>query len=84
MKYSVEYMGSGKFRETLQVNGNTVFKTWQRKHGEISGLCSDDLEFSEQLKEVEDEDVLDYINDLFDSSMLVADVEDFIINTGVE
>ena len=84
MKYSVEYK-NGKFIETLEVNNNTVTKTWQRKNdGGISGLRSTDLEFSEQLEEVEEEDVLDYINDLFDNSMLVADVEDFVANTGVE
>jgi hypothetical protein len=84
MKYSVEYK-NGKFIETLEVNNNTVTKTWQRKNdGEISGLRSTDLEFSEQLEEIEEEDVLDYINDLFDNSMLVADVEDFVANTGVE
>lgn len=84
MKYSVEYK-NGKFIETLEVNNNTVIKTWQRKNdGEISGLRSTDLEFSEQLEEIEEEDVLDYIYDLFDNSMLVADIEDFVANTGVE
>ncbi len=84
MKYSVEYK-NGKFIETLEVDSHTVSKTWQREDkGEITGLCSHDNEFSEQLKELLDEDVLDYIYDLFDNSMLVADIEDFIANTGVE
>lgn len=84
MKYSVEYR-DGKFIETLEINGNTGIRTWKREKGsDISGLCSKELDFSEQFEPVEDEEVLEYINDLFDNSMLVADIEDFIINTGVE
>ncbi len=84
MKYSVEYR-NGKFIETLEVDSHTVSKTWQREDkGEITGLCSHDNEFSEQLEELLDEDILDYVNDLFDNNMLVADIEDFIANAGVE
>lgn len=84
MKYSVEYK-DGKFIETLEVDSHVVTKTWQREDkGEITGLSSYDNMFSEQLEELLDEDVLDHINDLFDNSMLVADIEDFIVNTGVE
>ena len=84
MKYSVEYK-DGKFIETLEVDNNIVTKTWQREDkGEITGLCSHDNEFSEHLEELLDEYVLDHINDLFDNSMLVSDVEDFIVNTGVK
>ena len=84
MKYSVEYR-NGKFIETLEVDNNIVTKTWQREDkGEITGLCSHDNDFSEQLEELLDEYVLDHIKDLFDNSMLVSDVEDFIVNTGVE
>ena len=84
MKYCVEFK-NGKFIEILEVDNHTVTKTWQREDkGEITALCSHDNEFSEQLEELLDEDVLDNINDLFDSSMLVADIEDFIVNTGVE
>ena len=84
MKYSVEYK-DGKFIETLEVDNNIVTKTWQREDkGEITVLCSHDNDFSEQLEELLDEYVLDHINDLFDNSMLVSDVEDFIVNTGVK
>ena len=84
MKYSVEYK-NGKFIETLEVDNNIVTKTWQRENkSEITVLCSHDNNFSEQLEELLDEDVLDHINDLFDNSMLVSDIEDFIANTGVE
>lgn len=84
MKYSVEYR-NGKFIETLEVDSHTVSKTWQREDkGEITGLCSHDNEFSEQLSEMLDEEQLEYVYDLFDNSMLVADIEDFIANVGVE
>lgn len=85
MKYSVEY-SNGKFVETLEVDGHTVLKTWQREDkGSITGLlCSHDKEFSEQLEELLDEEQLDYVNDLFDNSLLVSDIEDFVANTGVE
>lgn len=84
MKYSVEY-SDGKFVETLEVDGHTVSKTWQREDkGAITGLCSHEGDFSEQLAELLDEEQLDYVYDVFDSSMLVADIEDFIVNAGVE
>ena len=84
MKYSVEYKNC-KFIETLEVDGHTATKTWKREdRGEISGLCSKDKEFSEQLEELLDEDVLDAVYDLFDCSMLVADMEDFIRDNDVE
>ena len=52
MKYSVEYK-NGKFIETLEVDNNIVTKTWQREDkGEITGLCSHDNDFSEQLEEL--------------------------------
>lgn len=84
MKYSVEY-SNGKFVETLEVDGHTVSKTWQREDkGTITGLCSHEGDFSEQLAELLDEEQLDYVYDFFDNSMLVADIEDFIVNAGVE
>ena len=84
MKYSVEYK-NGAFIETLEIDGHTVNKKWKRENREdISGLCSRDLDFSEQLEELLDEETLDGVNDLFDNSMLVADIEDFIINNNVE
>lgn len=84
MKYSVEY-SNGKFVETLEVDGHTVSKTWQREDkGEITGLCSHESDFSDQLAELLDEEQLDYVYDVFDNSMLVADIEDFIVNAGVE
>ena len=84
MKYSVEYKNC-KFIETLEVDGHTATKTWKRENGEdISGLRSHDKEFSEQLEELLDEEVLDSIYDLFDNSMLIADIEDFILHNNVE
>lgn len=84
MKYSIEYQ-NGKFIETLEVDNNIVTKTWQRKDtGKLIGLHSKDNEFSEQLKGLLDEDVLNDINDLFDNNMLVSDIENFIADTGVE
>lgn len=84
MKYSVEYK-NGKFIETLEVDGHIATKTWKRENGEnIIGLCSHDKEFSEQLEELLDEEVLDSVYDLFDDSMLVADIEDFILHNNVE
>ena len=86
MKYSVEYK-EGAFIETLEVDSHIVTKAWKREKPEnsaISGLCSSDKEFSEQLFEVFDEDVCEKIYDFFDNSVLVADMEDFIIDTGVE
>lgn len=84
MKYSVEY-SNGKFVETLEVDGHTVSKTWQREYkGEVTGLCSHESDFSEQLAELLDEEQLDYVYDVFDNNMLVADIEDFIVNAGVE
>ena len=84
MKYSIEYK-DGKFIETLEIDNNTVSKAWQREDkGSITGLCSHESDFSEQLAEILDEEQLDYVYDVFDSSMLVADIEDFIVNTGVE
>lgn len=79
MKYSVEYK-NGKFVEVLEVNGYEATKTWQREDdGEISGLCSHDLDFSEQFQNVLDTDALERIYDMFDSNMLVSDMEDFIM-----
>ena len=84
MKYSVEY-SNGKFVETLEVDGHTVSKTWQREDkGAITGLCSHEGDFLEQLAELLDEEQLDYVYDVFDNNMLVADIEDFIVNAGVE
>lgn len=84
MKYGVEFK-NGKFIETLEIDNHTVTKTWQREDkGTVTGLCSHDKEFSEQLEELLDEEQLDYVNDLFDNSLLVGDIEDFIENTGVE
>ncbi len=84
MKYSVEFK-NGVFKETLEVDGNSVEKYWTRKDdGEICGLCTNDSDFSEQLMEVLDEDTCGNIYDLFDNSMLVADVEDFIRDNDVK
>lgn len=84
MKYGVEFK-NGKFIETLEIDNHTVTKTWQREDKRtITGLCSHDKEFSEQLEGLLDEEQLDYVNDLFDNSMLVADIEDFIANIDVE
>ena len=84
MKYSVEY-SNGKFVETLEIDNHTVTKTWQREDkGEITGLCSHEGDFTDQLAEFLDEVQLDYVYDVFDNSMLVADIEDFIANAGVE
>lgn len=84
MKYSVEYK-NGVFTETLEVDGHTVNKNWKRKNdGEIQGLCTKDLDFSEQLSELLDEDVCDNIYGMFDNLMMVADMEDFIRDNDVE
>ena len=84
MKYSIEYK-NGSFIESLEVDGHNAIKTWKRENGEnISGLCSHDKEFSEQLEELLDEEVLNSVYDLFDNPMLVADMEDFIIDNDVE
>ena len=84
MKYSIEYK-NGSFIESLEVDGHTATKTWKRENDEnIRGLRSYDKEFSEQLEELLDEEVLDSVYDLFDNSMLVADMEDFIRDNDVE
>jgi hypothetical protein len=84
MKYSVEYK-DGQFKETLEVDGNTVHKYWKREtDGTLQGLCSHDSDFCDQLVDVLDEDVCDNIYEIFDCSMLVADVEDFIRDNDVE
>lgn len=84
MKYSVEYE-NGKFTETLVVDGHEVSKTWKREDGgTLSGLCSHDSDFSEQLKELLDEEICDNIYDVFDNLMIVADMEDFIMTNDVE
>ena len=84
MKYSVEYK-DGQFIETLEVDNNVVTKTWKREENEaLSGLCTKDNDFSEQLEELVDEDVAERIYDIFDQSMLVADVEDFVRDFDVE
>lgn len=84
MKYSVKF-NNGKFVETLEIDGHTVTKTWSRENdGFIAGLCSHDNDFSEQLAELLDEEQCDFVYDTFDNSMLVSDIEDFIVNTGVE
>ncbi len=84
MKYSVEYK-NGRFIELLEVDGHTAKKTWQREvTGPISGLCSHDKDFSEQLCELLEEDVLNNISMVFDDNMLVADIEDFVAVNGVE
>lgn len=84
MKYSVEYK-DGQFKETLEVDGNTVHKHWKREtDGNLQGLCSHDSDFCDQLADVLDEDVCDNIYEIFDNSMLVADVEDFIRDNDVE
>lgn len=84
MKYSVEYK-NGVFRETLEVDGNSVEKYWKREDdGEMVGLRTLDADFSEQLAEVLDEDVCDNIYDTFDNLMLIADMEDFIRDNNVE
>ncbi len=84
MKYSVEFK-NGAFIETLEVDSHTVTKTWKRENrGTITGLYSKDREFCEQLSELLDEETLDFIYETFDQSMLVGDIEDFIMHTNVE
>lgn len=84
MKYSVEFK-NGKFIETLEVDNHTATKIWQRENkGAITGLFCHDKDFSEQLEELFDEEQLEFVYDLFDNSMMVSDIEDFIIDTGVE
>ena len=85
MKYSVEFDNTtGIFTETLEVDNHTVSKCWKREYGDISGLCSSDKDFSEQLSELLDEDDCDAIYNFFDEQMLVADMEDFIVMSGLE
>jgi hypothetical protein len=80
MKYSVEF-SDGVFKETLEVDNHVVSKSWKREDGgEVSGLCSRDLDFAEQLSEVFDKDTLDEIYDKFDNLMIVPDMEDLIIH----
>ena len=83
MKYSVEYK-DGKFIETLEVDSHTVSKTWHREEGTISGLCSKDKDFSEQLSELLDEDDCDNVYNSFDNNTWVADIEDFVMISGLE
>lgn len=78
MKYSVEYK-DGKYIETLEINGTTVTKTWQYEESEeVSGLCSKDLDFSEQLGPTFDESFCDDVYNTFDNNMWVADISDFV------
>ncbi len=85
MKYSVEFdIATGIFTETLEIDNHTVRKCWKREYGDISGLCSSDKDFSEQLSELLDEDDCDKIQQFFDDQMLVSDMEDFILASGLE
>ena len=77
MKYSVEYK-DGKYIETLEIKGATVTKTWQYEEGDVSGLCSKDLDFAEQLDATFDESFCNDIYNTFDNNMWVADISDFI------
>lgn len=78
MKYSIEYNG-GAFYETLEINGNTAQKIWRREEGgDISGLCSKDDEFTDQFDGLENKQTLDKIYEVFDESMLIADIEDLV------
>ena len=81
MEYKIEFK-DGIFTETLKVKAHVATKQWKREEGEISGLCSKDADFSEQLKDYFDEATLDAIYDFCDNQMLVADMEDFIMNYG--
>lgn len=84
MKYSVEFE-NGVFTESLTVDGHTVTKTWKRRDkGTITGLCTGDKDFSEQLEELLDEETCDNVYGTFDNLMLVADMEDFIMMNNVE
>ena len=83
MKYSIEFE-NGVFTETLEVDGHEATKTWKREDGDVSGLCSHDNDFSEQLKELLDEDVCNSVYEFFDENMMVADMEDFIMINNVE
>lgn len=83
MKYSVEF-NSGKLVETLEVDGHAAKKTWIREETGSIGLCCYDNDFSEQLRELLDEEQIDYIYDTFDNSTFVSDIEDFIVNAGIE
>lgn len=84
MKYSVEFE-NGVFTESLTVDGHTVTKTWKRQNrGAITGLCTSDKDFSEQLEELLDEEVCNSIYDCYDNLMMVADMEDFIMINDVE
>lgn len=84
MKYSVEYK-NGVFKETLEVDGNTVYKHWKREmDGTIQGLRSHDSDFCDQLADVLDEDVCDNIYEMFDNLLLVDDMEYFIRDNDVE
>lgn len=78
MKYSVEYK-NGKYIETLEINGATATKTQQYEEGgDISGLCSKDLDFSEQLEWTFDESFCDDVYNTFDNNMWLADISDFV------
>ena len=84
MKYSVEFT-NGVFIESLTVDGHTVTKNWKRRDkGTITGLCTSDKDFSEQLEELLDEEVCNSIYDCYDNLMMVADMEDFIMINDVE
>lgn len=84
MKYSIERKADGRIIETLSVGGYIVQKNWHREEdGNIAGLVTKSKDFAEQLEGYMDEDTLYHINDLFDNSFLPADIDDFIINTGL-
>ena len=83
MKYSVEF-NKGKVIETLEVDGHTATKTWVRAEEGQSGLCCYDNDFDEQLSGLLEDEQCDVVFDTFDNSMFVSDIEDFIVNAGVE
>ncbi len=82
MEYKIEFK-DGIFTETLKVKAHVATKQWKREEGEISVLCSKDNDFSEQLKDYFDDETLEAIYDFWDNQMLVADMEDFIMNYDV-
>lgn len=84
MKYSVEYV-DGQYIETLEVVGHVVTKIWRREEfGTVTGLVSHDKDFSEQLKEVLDESILNDVSNFFDDSVTVSDIEDFVMLSSIE
>lgn len=83
MKYSVEF-NSDKLVETLEVDGHAAKKTWIRAETGSIGLCCYDNDFDEQLVGVLDDEQLDCIFDTFDNGTFVSDIDDFIVNAGVE